>query len=258
MFGKENDDMADFQPPKKKARGSSMRGEAARFKAPISEKEMAVLKKGFVPANTQRNTGWAMRVFQEWKAERSENDSEECPEDLLDNPDTQNLNCWLSRFVAEMRRQDGRLYPPKTGVGTEIRHTPTFTAEEEQALWEKGVLGCTTPKNLQRAVFFYIGKRFCIRGGDEQRKLGPSQFVRTHDPDCFIYIEHGSKNRSWGLAELRVENKCVPCYAVPENNPQCLVFLLDYYLHKLPEFALKEDVLYCRPEQKAPADNDSP
>ena len=27
---------------------------------------------------------------------------------------------------------------------------------------------------LQRAVFFYIGKRFCIRGGEEQRKLAPS------------------------------------------------------------------------------------
>jgi len=42
MSDKENDDH-DFQPPKKRARSKSMRGEAARFKAPISEKEMAVL-----------------------------------------------------------------------------------------------------------------------------------------------------------------------------------------------------------------------
>ena len=40
-----------------------MRGEAAQFKAPILEKEMTVLSKGFTPANTQRNTGWAMKFF---------------------------------------------------------------------------------------------------------------------------------------------------------------------------------------------------
>ena len=49
--------------------------------------------------------------------------------------------------------------------------------------------------------------------------------------------------------------KCVPCYAVPESIPQ---YLVDYYLSKLPEFALKEDILYCRPKQKAPADDESP
>ena len=107
------------------------------------------------------------------------------------------------------------------------------------------MFGCSTPKSLQRAVFYYIGKCFCIRGGEEQRKLGPSQFLRSEDPDCYTYVEHGSKNRSGGLAQLRMENKCVPCYAVPENSPACLVFLFDQYLSKLPQYAFKEDVLYC-------------
>lgn len=83
--------------------------------------------------------------------------------------------------------------------------------------------------------FFYIGKCFCVRGGDEQRRLGPSQFVRKHDPGCFMYIEHGLKNRAGGIAQLRLENKRMPCYAVSENNPECLVYLLDLYLSKLPE-----------------------
>ena len=63
---------------------------------------MAVLSKGFTLVNTQRNTGWAMRVVQEWKAKGSKGDAEKCPEDLLDNPDIQNY--WLSRFVAEIRK----------------------------------------------------------------------------------------------------------------------------------------------------------
>ena len=116
------------------------------------------------------------------------------------------------------------------GVGTEVRHTEVFTVEEEQKLWGSGTVGCDSQKSLQHAVFYYIGKRFCIRGGDEQRKLGPPQFVRSHNPDCFTYVEHGSKNRSGGVAQLHVENKCVPCYATPQSSPECLVFLLDLYL----------------------------
>ena len=55
------------------------------------------------------------------------------------------------------------------GIGTEVRRTPIFTSEEEDKLWELGIIGCTDPKNLQRAVFYYIGKCFCVHGGEEQR-----------------------------------------------------------------------------------------
>ena len=129
------------------------------------------------------------------------------------------------------------------GVGTNVCHTPTFTPEEEEKLWLTGVLGTETPKALQRAVFFTIGKRFCVRGGEEQCSLGPSQFWRTSDPDCYTYVEHGSKNRAGSFSQLRVENKCVPCYAVPESGPRCAVSLLDKYLNKLPQFAFDKDVI---------------
>ena len=138
------------------------------------------------------------------------------------------------------------------GVGTEVNHTLTFTHEEEQKLWDTGVLSVCSPKSLQRAVFFYVGKRFCIRGGEEQRKLGPSQFKRTSNPDCYTYVEHGSKNRSGGLDQLKVENKRVPCYAVPDQSPKCLVFLLDLYFEKLPLYAFEKDIFYCRSKPSTP------
>ena len=144
------------------------------------------------------------------------------------------------------------------GVGTEVRRTPIITPEEEEKLWSTGVVGCTNPKNLQRAVFYYVGKCFCVRGGEEQRKLGPSQFLRSTNPDCYTYVERGSKNRSGGLDQLRLENKCVPCIAVPEKTPQCFVFLLDMYLRKLPQKAIEMDVLYCRPKASTPHDNTAP
>ena len=54
------------------------------------------------------------------------------------------------------------------------------------------------------------------------------------------------------MVQLQVEKKCVPCYAVPENTPMCLVFLLDKYFDKLSLFAFENDVLYCRPKASTP------
>ena len=37
-----------------------------------------------------------------------------CPSDLLEHPDVHLLNFWLSRFVVEARREDGKPYPAST------------------------------------------------------------------------------------------------------------------------------------------------
>ena len=93
-------------------------------------------------------------------------------------------------------------------------------------------------------------KTFFIRGGDEQRRLGPSQLVRSSNPDKYTNVEYGSKNRSEDLAEICIENKTVICVA---RRPMCLVYLLDLCLAKLPDYiAFKEDVLYCRPKATCP------
>lgn len=138
------------------------------------------------------------------------------------------------------------------GVGVDIKSTSVFTLDEENKLWSSNTIGIDTPKQLQRAVFYYIGKCYCIRGGEEQRKLCPSQFVRSSDPDCYTYMEHGSKNITGGLAQLKQDNKRVPCYAVPGSIPRCLVYLLDLYLGKLPLYAFQANVLYCRPKKDTP------
>ena len=154
----------------------------------------------------------SFKRFTDWKFQRSTDNGERCPDDLLENADIEKLNYWLSRFVAEVRRVDGKPYPPRSisqllaalqrimletnpnaskfvmpttlifvtshklvtvciidftvkGSGQYvIHHTPTFSVEDEQNLWDTGSIGIATPKALQRAVFFYIRKRFCIRG----------------------------------------------------------------------------------------------
>jgi hypothetical protein len=60
------------------------------------------------------------------------------------------------------------------------------------------------PKSLQRSVL-YIGKRFCIRGGEEQRNLGPANFIRSDNPECITCIEHGSKNYSACAKDTKIK-----------------------------------------------------
>ena len=97
---------------------------------------------------------------------------------------------------------------------------------------------------MQRTVFFYLAKNFCLRGGEEQRELKPSQLIRKRNPDQYVYVETGSKNRSAGLKEMNVDNKVVLIYARPGAGERCLVYLLDLYLSKLPSIAFEKDVLY--------------
>ena len=272
-----------------------------------SDEEMAQICSAFITPNTEKNTRWSVNVFTEWrcaKLKKGEKDGSNCPDDLLENAKVAELNHWISRFIAEVRRQDGNSYPPRTihqilaglqrymlqkmyvpkiidrkdsrfldihwacdnvyralrqkGVGTDVRHTSIITKEEEDRLWDSNVIGIRDGKSLQRAIFFSIGKVFCIRGGEEQRRLGPSQFVRFGDPDCYMYTEDGSKSHSGGFSELRVQNKQVPCYNIPEKAPRCLVYLLDLYFKKLPRYAFEEDVLYLRPKLAVPSSDDEP
>uniref|UniRef100_A0A1X7TLL5 ZMYM2-like/QRICH1 C-terminal domain-containing protein n=1 Tax=Amphimedon queenslandica TaxID=400682 RepID=A0A1X7TLL5_AMPQE len=146
----------------------------------------------------------------------------------------------------------------KNGVGVDVSHTAVVTAEEETLLWERGILNVSSPQGLLRAVFYYVGKVCCLRGGEEQRNLKRSQFTRIHSPDMYKYVENGSKNRSGGVAQLNLENKVIAIHAIKDNEPRCLVFLLDLYFSKWPEAMIDKDVFYLRPKPKAPASPDHP
>ena len=58
-----------------------------------------------------------------------------------------------------------------SGIGTEVKATIAVSSEDENRLWSSGVINLTTPQGLANAVFFYNGKNFCLRGGQEHRDL---------------------------------------------------------------------------------------
>ena len=286
-------------PLAKKRLSLSLRSNSKRF-VHVSSQEMNLISSGYVPPNTEKNTRWALKVFNEWRFSREETE-DRCPHDLLEKQCVESIDLWISRFVAEVRRSDGAPYPPKTihqilsgllrymrsinsccpnildrksgqfpkitgscevvfrqlrqsGIGANVKHTSIITMDEEQQLWDLGIINITEPLGLLRSVFYYVGKLCCLRGGEEQRSLKISQFVRSHEPEMYTYTERGSKNRSGCLAQLNLENKVVPIHATPQHHPRCLVFLLDLYFSKLPSYAFNEDIFYLRPKSKTPVD----
>ena len=62
-----------------------------------------------------------------------------------------------------------------------------------------------------------------------------------------MYTELASKNRSGGLAQLRVKNKSVTIYSVSEAGDRCHVSVLDLYFSKLPKEAIERNVFYLQP-----------
>lgn len=80
------------------------------------------------------------------------------------------------------------------GIGSDSHQTEAFSKAEEEKLWDSGVLACNNPKSLLRAVFYLNGKKFCLRGGEEQRNLKISQLKRFSNPDHYVYTE----NSIWG------------------------------------------------------------
>ena len=102
-----------------------------------------------------------------------------------------------------------------SGVGATSSHTEGISNEEEETLWNSGVFNTNTPLGLLRAVFYYNGKCFCLRGGQEHRELGISQLTRHQKPDRYVYNENSSKNRKGGLAEMRLEHKSVSYVCEP-------------------------------------------
>ena len=136
------------------------------------------------------------------------------------------------------------------------RTADPFSKDEEIQLWTLGVMGIDTPLALFRAVFFYNGKLFCLRGGEEHRNLKLSQLKRTGEG--YIYTENASKNRAGGLSQLRLENKMVPVMAHPEAGRYCHCELLDIYISKLPSRIKEMDIFCARPLNQRQDDESAP
>ena len=99
-------EMEALEPPRKKGRKDDAAAPSTsrcRFSDPTSPRRMLKICKGVVPANTEKATGWACCVFEEWRDKWNKTAREKCPLTLLEEPDAHALSCWLSRGNAKSR-----------------------------------------------------------------------------------------------------------------------------------------------------------
>ena len=81
---------------------------ATRFKAAVSDAEEKQARATAVPAKTKACTYWGIKVWNDWAAARET--TEESTSRSL--PTTPLLD--MGKFVLEVRKQDGKEYPPKS------------------------------------------------------------------------------------------------------------------------------------------------
>ena len=138
-------------------------------------------------------------------------------------------------------------------------HMTSITPEQENQLWEQGILGTDSPFKLLRAVFYYMSRVFFIKGATKHRYLRFSQFKRETNPDRYTYVaaESGPKNKK--PHGIQMNSNFSPVYhANPAAGERCLVYLLDLYISKLPDNAFEEGIFYHRPLAFVPKDVSCP
>ena len=129
-------------------------------------------------------------------------------------PDTLYVICsGLQRFIRETRPEinlfkdpaftgfqrtlDGEMKRLQSlGLGVKKKQAEPITVEEENLLWDKGLLGEENPQALLDTILFLCGIHFALRSGEEHRSLQLSQFeLVVPEEGCayLIYTENFSK-----------------------------------------------------------------
>ena len=150
-----------------------------------------------------------------------------------------------SSLDAEMKRLQAK------GLGSKQRQAEPITEDEEDLLWEKGLLGDHTPDALLNTVVYMNGLYFALRSGKEHRNLrhSPSQIEiveRDGERPYLLYTEDCSKNHPGGLKGRRINRKVVKHYANTTTPQKCFVRILKKYRELCPPHP-KNNAFYLRP-----------
>ena len=103
-----------------------------------------------------------------------------------------NFTSFKTSLDAEMKRLQSK------GVGSCSKQAEILTEEEEELLWERGLLGDSTPQSLLNTMIYCNGLYFALRSGKEHRQLRsePCQISlveQTGQRSYLKYVEDVSK-----------------------------------------------------------------
>ena len=109
------------------------------------------------------------------------------------------------------------------GLGSQRRQAEPLTTEDEEMLWEKGLLGDATPQTLLDTMVFCNGLYFALRSGREHRQLKMNPWQIELDEPCddrpyLKYTEDISKNRPGGIKGRKINQRL--CIIMPTSPIQ--------------------------------------
>ena len=143
----------------------------------------------------------------------------------------------------------------KGGKGKQKMKADVITEEEEELLWERGALGCSDAKTLNRTVFYTLSQHFGTRGRQEHHDMRIEELkvvkLPNGETDYIQWTEGLTKTRKGGLSKpaRRIEQRM---FAV--GGPRCPVMLLEMMLSKRPDELKFSGPLYLTPLQKPKPD----
>ena len=226
-------------PPNKKPRLSlSLKGKGkgkGRFASPLPLEEMSSVCEGYTPANTSKNTDWAVRVFNEWRKARPTEEEGECPPDLLECPCAEKLNFWLARFVVECRRVDGKPYPASTLyqiLSGLLRYSRSKSVDCINFLDKKDARfasfrgACDTlSRELRKEGIGAEVKHAAIFTPEEEEQLWSTGTIGTHCPKALVRAVYFVLGKNLCLRGGKEQRDLNPSMLRREHNPDRYVYV---------------------------------
>ncbi len=136
-------------------------------------------------------------------------------------------------------------------IAQKVKRSEPISINDEEEMWDFGVLGEESPDTLRNTVMYLISLTFALRGGKEHRTLrnphfDPQIVVKISEKTGLKYLVYTedvvSKTNQGGLSGRKVKPKIVKAFGNP--NPQRdLVRLYQKYASLCPEEP-KSDALY--------------
>ena len=172
-----------------------------------------------------------------------------CELKLLDHPGLVQMHNTLDNRMKELSKE---------GVIRDWQQLQPISLQQEEHLWNTGLLGDDTPEKLVNTLLYLIGLHFALHACDEHKALKVGYYSQLRikmDQEsnrCYLeYTEKHSKNFQGSIQSLKSKPKVVRAFENLENSEYCIVHIFEKYLAKHPSQDPKcSKDLYLRPLAK--------
>lgn len=156
-------------------------------------------------------------------------------------------------FASMRQRLDSKMKElSRKGIGLDKKKADVISVQQEEALWQKTILGLNSPQKLLDTVVYTFGLNFALRAGQEHRQLRVGEHSQLHvsevDGRRFLeYREDVSKTYRGGIKQRKIEPKITRAYENLDNSERCPVRIYEQYMSlRLVHFEFQLVTNYAR------------